>query len=166
MAAVYVMHDPGGPVKVGYSRDPAGRLAAVRSASGRPACGYAIVPCPLEIAPVIEAEAHRILRPHRFHGEWFDVLPEVALNAIIKASYSCGLVREALPFPSDRNPPADGMNPRNIPMPDSLVAAVDKWRGARDGVPNRSEAVRRLLTWALEADGIPVAPAKGSAPDA
>lgn len=48
------------------------------------------------------------------------------------------------------------MKPKNIPMPASLLAAVDRWRGAQPGVPNASAAIRQLIAKALEADGIKV----------
>lgn len=44
------------------------------------------------------------------------------------------------------------MTPRNIPMPDSLVEAVDRWRAQQPGIPNRSEAIRRLLEIALRSE--------------
>jgi hypothetical protein len=46
------------------------------------------------------------------------------------------------------------MKPRNIPMPDSLLVAVDRWRALQPDLPNRSEAIRRLLTAQLRAHGI------------
>ncbi len=48
------------------------------------------------------------------------------------------------------------MKPRNIPMPDSLLAAVDRWRAMQPDVPNRSEAIRRLIEAQLVAVGIEV----------
>ena len=44
------------------------------------------------------------------------------------------------------------MKPRNIPMPDSLVAKVDQWRARQPDIPNRSEAMRRLIEKGLDAE--------------
>jgi metal-responsive CopG/Arc/MetJ family transcriptional regulator len=44
----------------------------------------------------------------------------------------------------------------SLPISPELVAQVDKWRGAQEGVPNRSEAIRRMIVAALERDGIEV----------
>ena len=46
---------------------------------------------------------------------------------------------------------ADG-KPKRVPvmMPPSLLRQIDGWRGREDDVPNRAEAIRRLLQWSLE----------------
>lgn len=36
----------------------------------------------------------------------------------------------------------------------SLIAKIDKWRAKQPGVPTRAEAVRRLITRALEPEKI------------
>jgi metal-responsive CopG/Arc/MetJ family transcriptional regulator len=46
----------------------------------------------------------------------------------------------------------------NLLVPADWVTAVDQWRGHQPGVPNRSEAIRRLVLEALEAG------AKGAKP--
>ncbi len=40
----------------------------------------------------------------------------------------------------------------NLLVPGEWVAAVDQWRARAPGVPNRSEAIRRLVAQALEAE--------------
>lgn len=37
-------------------------------------------------------------------------------------------------------------------FPAALLADVDRWRGALPGVPNRSEAIRRLVASSLKAE--------------
>jgi hypothetical protein len=87
---VYVIAGHQGTVKVGYSTNPRMRLAALQTAS----------PGPLEMVHVlatdidgrmIEAEVHRILDRHRLAGEWFDVSPEVAIEAVGRAAKNMGL---------------------------------------------------------------------------
>ena len=40
----------------------------------------------------------------------------------------------------------------NLLVPGDWVTAVDQWRARAPGVPNRSEAIRRLVAQALEAE--------------
>jgi metal-responsive CopG/Arc/MetJ family transcriptional regulator len=40
----------------------------------------------------------------------------------------------------------------NVLVPADWVTAVDQWRARAPGVPNRSEAIRRLVVQALEAE--------------
>lgn len=40
----------------------------------------------------------------------------------------------------------------NLLVPGDWVAQVDAWRARAPGVPNRSEAIRRLVSQALEAE--------------
>jgi hypothetical protein len=86
--------DPAGPYKVGYSRDPAARLVALRAPGGIPArvretvnrktvLLAATFPCPSRHARTAEGEAHRLLRSHCLHGEWFAVTQEEAEAAIV-----------------------------------------------------------------------------------
>lgn len=35
---------------------------------------------------------------------------------------------------------------------DDFIAAIDEWRGQQAGIPNRSEAIRRLTALALESE--------------
>jgi metal-responsive CopG/Arc/MetJ family transcriptional regulator len=40
----------------------------------------------------------------------------------------------------------------NLLVPGDWVSAVDQWRSRQPGLPNRSEAIRRLVAQALEAE--------------
>ena len=42
-----------------------------------------------------------------------------------------------------------------VRAPQALVARLDRWRGAQEDVPSRSDAVRRILDERLKADGVP-----------
>lgn len=90
LSYVYVIASKTGTVKVGYSTNPQMRLASLQTAS----------PDQLRLADVlatdidgrmIEAEAHRILDRHRLAGEWFDVSPDVAFEAVRQAALNLGL---------------------------------------------------------------------------
>jgi hypothetical protein len=40
----------------------------------------------------------------------------------------------------------------HIYMPREHIRALDTWRGAKEGVPSRAEAIRRLVEIALESE--------------
>ena len=40
----------------------------------------------------------------------------------------------------------------HIMMNQTLIRAIDTWRGAQEGVPSRAEAIRRLVEIALKAE--------------
>ena len=41
-----------------------------------------------------------------------------------------------------------------VRAPQDLVARLDRWRGTQADVPNRSDAIRRILDERLTADGV------------
>jgi metal-responsive CopG/Arc/MetJ family transcriptional regulator len=41
-----------------------------------------------------------------------------------------------------------------VRAPQDLVARLDRWRGGQPDVPNRSDAIRRILDERLKADGV------------
>lgn len=86
ISVVYVLK-AGSFCKVGHTGNLLSRLTNIRMC------------CPLEIklvfelrvsasqAPLIEAEAHRILKEHHQRGEWFKVGPGSAINAVAAAKF-------------------------------------------------------------------------------
>ena len=55
----------------------------------------------------------------------------------------------------------------HIYMAREQIRAIDAWRGAREGVPSRAEAIRRLVEIALEVErarqaGVEHVPARGA----
>jgi hypothetical protein len=48
-------------------------------------------------------------------------------------------------------PPGRTGRPLQLYASDDFIAALDRWRGAQSDVPNRSEAMRRLVEQALTA---------------
>lgn len=84
MGVVYFIKPIGltGPIKIGFSANPVMRLKPLTSWS----------PIPLEIAVIApgtfshEKLLHEWFAPHRLHGEWFSVTPELtALITDLKA---------------------------------------------------------------------------------
>lgn len=71
---LYAIGRPEGPIKIGISDNPEGRLATFQTS-----CPFKIVilhaePCDSrQIAIEDEAFAHRHLRAHRLWGEWFQI---------------------------------------------------------------------------------------------
>ena len=66
---VYVIQgNPGGPVKVGWSKVPEERLQALQTAHHETLRLVGIMPG----AKVDEKRMQRLLRPHHVRGEWFD----------------------------------------------------------------------------------------------
>lgn len=93
---VYVAQSAHGHVKIGFSNNPAARLASLQTGS----------PFPISIvwqefagdrAFDIEQQAHAILAPHRMAGEWFDVPKEAAVAAIFGAAYRLGIELNGAP---------------------------------------------------------------------
>lgn len=48
--------------------------------------------------------------------------------------------------------PADKMQRMQLVIQPALIEDIDRWRGQQPGVPNRSEAVRNLISIALQAE--------------
>ncbi len=90
LSYVYVIAGHQGAVKVGYSTNPQMRLAALQTASAGQLHMAHILATDID-ARMIEAEAHRLLDRHRLAGEWFDVSPEVAIEAVELAARNMGL---------------------------------------------------------------------------
>lgn len=42
------------------------------------------------------------------------------------------------------------------PMPEIILAGVDRWRAARSPIPSQSQAIRELLVKGLQVDGVPL----------
>ena len=86
---VYVIEGPS-HVKIGVTRDPIGRLAALQTgSSGLLRLAY-VAAVKSDNALAIEAEAHRMLDRWRQVGEWFAVPASAAVATINAASYQTG----------------------------------------------------------------------------
>lgn len=62
------------------------------------------------------------------------------------------------PKKSRRNP--GKTTPRLIHMTDDLFKAIDRWRASQEDVPNRSEAVRRMVWSVIKAQSRQEAPSR------
>lgn len=92
---IYVMKSDLGLTKIGIANDPLRRADAIRSASGSQVkLIHASIPTP--DARLIESIAHRLLADKRRSGEWFDVSPSDAIEAIEKAVLALEREREEL----------------------------------------------------------------------
>lgn len=80
---VYVIQGSTGPIKIGFSKNPAKRLIELQAAAARPLfIRYATF---ATNGPRIEKGAHAILDGARLHGEWFRASVEEGIAAITEA---------------------------------------------------------------------------------
>ena len=77
-----------GPLKIGVSCQPRGRLMELQTGHPEELKIFWIYPCPF--GRVYEALVHRILAPYRLWGEWFGVPVEWAMGALWIASNDDG----------------------------------------------------------------------------
>jgi hypothetical protein len=81
MSFVYVI--AGRYVKIGQSRNPKGRLDALKTGSPYPLSLVLQLEC--DGAEMAERIAHGYLCDHRLSGEWFDVSPDEGIEAVRNA---------------------------------------------------------------------------------
>lgn len=83
MSYVYVAEDSAGQCcKIGMSDDPASRLGALRVANPRLNIVEVYGSFERTVALAIEQTAHSVLSSFAISGEWFQVSPDVAREAI------------------------------------------------------------------------------------
>lgn len=73
-----------GPLKIGIAKDPRLRAKTLQTGAARELHLYWVYPCPRGV--IWEEIAHRILRPQRLKGEWFDIPIEQAISVLWAAS--------------------------------------------------------------------------------
>lgn len=74
-----------GPVKVGFTKYPEKRLAALQTGNPSPlAIVFTFQSPSRETARLAEVVFHQVADAHRMSGEWFDMQPMEALNALTK----------------------------------------------------------------------------------
>jgi hypothetical protein len=92
---LYAIGRPQGPIKIGISDNPAGRLAQFQTS-----CPFKITVLHVEacdsrhLAMVDEAFAHRQLKDRRLWGEWFNITYPEAYDAIVGTVFSGRAFRE------------------------------------------------------------------------
>jgi hypothetical protein len=88
-AFLYVVRGDHNLVKIGVTTNPSARLAQLRTGSAFP-ISYAFLACTPGSGFDIESAAHKILAKQRLNGEWFDVVPEMAVAAVNAAAAKLG----------------------------------------------------------------------------
>jgi hypothetical protein len=153
-SSVYVASSGGGPVKVGYARNVRARLSTLRKQSRRDLSFAFIGTLGRAEAPVIEAKTHQLLHQHRIRrSEWFDITPEAAVAAVKRAANELGfkLVPMIMQPLGRGGRPATGHDPiLALRMPPAITKRVEAYAKTEPDQPNRSEALRRLVEWALK----------------
>lgn len=95
---VYVIGDPEGPQKVGLAANVNRRLLHLQIGNHRPLVCAARFDIAADQVGEVERYAHWLLRPRHIRGEWFDVTPAEAGDAVRKA---IDAVARGLLAPSD-----------------------------------------------------------------
>lgn len=144
-AKVYVMRGDGGLVKLGFSKDPSRRSKEV----GAELVHETLV---VEQAERIEWAAHKVLSLHGKHiaGDWFDASVEAAISAIGIAMRQVEGEELQLGGWLARAKPE---NTRYLQMRVSteFCRRLDDLRKIEQGIPSRSEMLRRLVDRAFDA---------------
>lgn len=79
-----------GPVKIGWSAYPAGRLQELQTANWAELHLRALIPAPCKPL-IIERKTHQIAANYRLRGEWFDLSPLEAVTAVMAAAQTVGV---------------------------------------------------------------------------
>ena len=141
---VYVIGQEHGPQKVGFSQFPDARLKWLMATRGGSLRVHARIAVMADIVREVEALAHWLLCDRALGGEMFDVSPSEAAQAIVEAAERYADGQRA---PSGRTD--DGRV--NVPAPEAWIERLDVWRVAQRPIASRAEAVRKLVTEALDA---------------
>lgn len=139
MSSVYVASAASGLVKIGMSANPDVRVKNVWTREGDGA--ELVFAMRSARARVVERVAHMLLREHRYHGEWFDVTPQAAIDAVAAA---VELVEEGRhePILAAERPLSELLQVKISP---ELLRDLDAWRMSHDYPPSRSDVVRDAI---------------------
>lgn len=91
VSGIYVITGAHNMCKIGISTDPELRLASLQTGSHVPLKLHYVLAVKTIDPRVIEAGAHRILDKYRLSGEWFDVTPQMAEDAVNHAASHYGI---------------------------------------------------------------------------
>lgn len=150
-ACVYVATAERG-VKVGYSNNHVVRFKQIASEIGQPVA-LSFVTELLDDASSVERLAHWYLREHHIGGEWFSCGAAEAWEAVNRAIE--GVARGETPERRVGNatPFAELKDVRiTVDLPADMAESVDEWRRWQPRIPSRGEAIRRLVSTAIDAD--------------
>jgi hypothetical protein len=87
---IYVIKGDHNLVKIGVTTNPSARLAQLRTGSAYP-IDFAYIGCTPGNGFDIESAAHQMLDRQRLNGEWFDVVPEMAIAAVNASAAKLGV---------------------------------------------------------------------------
>ncbi len=157
---VYIVQADDGCVKIGQTGRAKVRLYELRAASEATLSLVFVAHCSAEMTLAIEARVHAILAASRQKGEWFAVSAKEAVDAVMRAGREmcCPLELPTAPFFASMKrfritKAADGKTPmHSLRVPDEMRQAIAKWAATQDDKPGASEAMRRLIVRALEAE--------------
>ena len=131
---VYIVGEPEGPVKIGYTKDLRSRIGAIKTGYPHPMdfIEHMEMP-PKEDGLSIERAMHSALKDHRLRGEWFDITGEHAVDVGNKIMEERGYVQiscrklEKLPT-RERHPQEPTHTMVSIPLENDLLDAMtDEW---------------------------------------
>lgn len=119
---VYVFTNGLGHCKVGLSNNPANRARFLSDGSPTRLSVYCAHPVDAALVYKAESKAHELLTEYHVHREWFEVSPEIAEQAIIKAI--------ADPTPQGIAP--NRIGPRHSTSSEEFRELARNWRNASD----------------------------------
>ncbi len=142
---LYVIGHDTGPQKVGFSFYPPNRARTLKK-KGEPAPvahWWSVVP--LQDIYAVEALAHWILRDKALGGEMFDITPDEG-RVFVEETIARFAVGERAPDLRE------GARIVRLPMvmSQNFIRRLDEWRRHEPGLPNRSEAIRRIAEAAFD----------------
>lgn len=142
--AVYAIQSDIGPIKIGVAKHPKTRLDTLLLQ--QPYTGslvYSRRPAKTD-ALAIEATVHSLLDEKRYRGEWFNITPEQAKEAIDIAFEMMGDV-------GADEPPAPPKKQRVVTtLSRKTVAEVEEWRSKQRPIPSINNAFLELVSRALD----------------
>lgn len=148
MKSVYVMESDLGLVKLGISNNPSARLRTIRSSSGVPV-QLVHSSSARPDARAVEAAAHKLLSEKRRAGEWFDVSPDEAIEAIAQA---VKIVEADLVSTADGVGGSELVAIRYPVWMLKIVSELMRERGG-PGVVDRATVMREVMVRGFEAMG-------------
>ena len=146
---IYVIGPEEGPQKVGVTSTPTIRLAAL-SVGGKALRIHATVAVQAIEATAVERYAHCLLYEYHVRGEWFDVPPHMAADAIVAAAaaVSEGHAPPFIPLLMRRKA-KQLESPAGVRFPGTILAVLEK--AAADNGLTVSGIIRMaVMSWLRE----------------
>ena len=147
---VYVIGPETGAQKVGVTNSPELRRVAL-SVGGKALRIHATVAVQAIEALAVERYAHCLLYDHHVRGEWFDVSPQVATEAICLAAtrIANGEAPPFIPLLMQRKPADFDSEPKGVRFPPVAVDALER-AAAVNGLSVSSVIRMAVMIWLRE----------------